>query len=108
VGRCSSSADRLRGVNRGARNLLPVLAVATIAVGSGPCVFHPTDVMVVALGDGVGMAPLHELNVAFSSTLPSKEPCSLPAAGTNDPATAAAAPEAFSDHCGLVVRFAGD
>jgi endonuclease/exonuclease/phosphatase family metal-dependent hydrolase len=70
-------------------------------------VFHPTDVMVVALGDGVGISPLHELNVAFSSTLPGKEPCSLPAAGTNDPATAAAAPEAFSDHCGLVVRFSG-
>ena len=70
-------------------------------------VFNPTDVMVVALGAGVGMSPLHKLNVAFSSTLPSQAPCSLPAAGTNDPTAAAAAPGAFSDHCGLVVRFSG-
>ena len=66
-----------------------------------------TGVMVVALGAGVGIAPLHELRVAFSSTLPRQEPCSLPAAGTNDPTAAAAAPGAFSDHCGLVVRFSG-
>jgi hypothetical protein len=70
-------------------------------------VFNPTDVMVVALGAGVGMSPLHELGVAFSSTLPRQESCSLPAAGTNDPTAAAGAPGAFSDHCGLVLRFSG-
>jgi hypothetical protein len=61
-------------------------------------VFNPTDVMVVALGDGVGLAPQHQLNVSFSSLLPSTEPCSLPMGSTNG---------AFSDHCGLVVRFTG-
>ncbi len=61
-------------------------------------VYNPTDVMVVALGNGVGMQPQHELEVAFASTLPSQEPCSLPAGEANG---------AFSDHCGLVVRFTG-
>ena len=64
-------------------------------------------VMVVALGAGVGMSPLHQLTVAFSSTLPSTDPCDLPAAGSNNPTASAAAPQAFSDHCGLVVRFTG-
>jgi hypothetical protein len=61
-------------------------------------VFNPTDVMVVGLGDGVGLQPQHKLDMAFGSTLPSKEPCSLPSGEAN---------AAFSDHCGLVVRFTG-
>jgi endonuclease/exonuclease/phosphatase family metal-dependent hydrolase len=64
-------------------------------------------VMVVSLGSGVGMSPLHQLNVAFSGALPSTDPCDLPAAGSNDPTASASAPQAFSDHCGLIVRFAG-
>ena len=69
-------------------------------------VFRPTvDVMGVSRGSGVGMQPAHQLSAAFTSTLPTPEPCALPGAPSgpvpNQPAGA------FSDHCGLVVRFDG-
>ena len=63
------------------------------------------DVMSVSLGTGVGLQPQHQLTAAFSATLPATSPCALSAAGS--PPTATEPPTAFSDHCGLVVRFDG-
>ncbi|MGH2554361.1 MAG: endonuclease/exonuclease/phosphatase family protein [Actinomycetota bacterium] len=56
------------------------------------------DVMVVAVGAGVGLQPEHDLSVAFATALPREEPCRIK--DTDTPGT-------FSDHCGLVVWFTG-
>lgn len=54
----------------------------------------PEDVMVVSIGTGGGaLPPLHALTADFRMTLPKASPCRF----VQD--------QAFSDHCGLIVRF---
>lgn len=55
------------------------------------------DLMAAALGAGVGLQPTHTLSLSSATPLPNRDPCTGPQAVG-----------AFSDHCGLLVRFVGN
>ena len=55
------------------------------------------DLMAAALGAGVGLQPTHTLSLSSVTPLPNRDPCTGPQAVG-----------AFSDHCGLLVRFVGN
>jgi hypothetical protein len=56
-----------------------------------------SDLMAAALGAGVGRQPTHSLSLTSATPLPNRNPCTGPQAVGE-----------FSDHCGLLVRFAGN
>jgi hypothetical protein len=53
-----------------------------------------SDLMAAAVGSGIGLQPAHGLSLISSIPLPNQDPCAGPQAAG-----------AFSDHCGLLMRF---
>jgi hypothetical protein len=65
----------------------------------------PHDEMAVAVGSGVGLQPAHGLSLESGMALPSQGLSGLPEEDWHAHCTGPQAAAAFSDHCGLLVRF---